>query len=159
MELVIVRHGQAGESEGGKDRDRALTAGGRRQAALIGAQIAAGGPARVVASGYRRTRETAERIGEALGTDVIFDSRLELGTASEALAVVEELRASRLARVVVVGHQPQLCALLAVLGEGLGARGESVPLGTGQGYRLLVPDEGVMVGACRVVEHLPARVP
>lgn len=144
MHLDIVRHGQAGESGTGKDRDRELTSRGRLQAAYVGEVLKREGtPPRIIASGYRRTRQTAETIGQEIGVVAEFDPRLELGTASEALEVIVEAR--ELGPTVVVGHQPQLCALLAVLMHGPGG-GKAIPLRTGEAYRLDLPDAGEIIG-------------
>ncbi len=69
--LLLVRHG---ESEGNRDRrfsttnEISITDLGERQARIVGATIARDfRPTRVIASPYRRARQTAELIAEVLG--------------------------------------------------------------------------------------------
>lgn len=78
--LILVRHA---ESEGNRDRtftqsaEVPITAHGRAQAQRAAARIAGGyRPARLVASPYRRARQTADIIAAALGLAVDLEPAL-----------------------------------------------------------------------------------
>jgi phosphohistidine phosphatase len=118
MELYLLRHAHAGDplAWSGDDAARPLSARGRRQAARLGAHLAALGlrPDAIVSSPKTRARETAAAIGASLGREVRLDARLAAGFDLRALrTLVEEL--GGLERVVLVGHDPDLSDLLAEL--------------------------------------------
>ena len=71
MRLLLLRHAKAEKGGPGvDDRDRALNPRGRTDAARIGAYMAHHGllPGGALVSPARRTRETFERLNEALPT-------------------------------------------------------------------------------------------
>ena len=110
VDLILWRHADA--AEGGRDLERKLTAKGRKQAARVGEWLGARLPARykVLTSPARRARETAD----ALGVRYAIVERLAPGAAPGDI-----LRAcgwpSHKGAVVVVGHQPDLGRLVALL--------------------------------------------
>ena len=147
--LWIVRHGKANpDSHSGKDADRALTDRGVRQAAHLAQLIAdhAHAPAALLTSPAVRARSTASPIGMALSMVPVEHPALRVDTP---VSVVIDLVVGHPARergVCVVGHNPTLESLAAVLVEGLKARpnrlrtGEAVlvrfdprsPIGSGE---------------------------
>lgn len=94
MELIFVRHAEPVIVEAGAGPpDPQLSEQGRRQAAAVAAWLSAEPIAAIVHSTARRTRETAERIGAALGLEPSGDPGfLEFNTSDPDYLTVEELR-------------------------------------------------------------------
>ena len=117
MDLILWRHADA--APGARDLERKLTAKGRKQAERVAAWLASRLPGRytMLASPARRARETAD----ALGTHYKIVERLAPGAAPGHI-----LEAcgwpSHKGAVVVVGHQPDLGRVAALLVSG--AKGE-----------------------------------
>jgi phosphohistidine phosphatase len=121
--LLLIRHAKA--DAGRVDMKRSLTAKGARRAAAIGAWLEAAGlvPDRVVVSPARRAVETWERAAEVLGTAAmppVVDARIYDNTVEAVLAVVRETP-EELQTVAVVGHNPSIGELAAVLDDGQGS--------------------------------------
>ncbi len=77
--LILCRHGEPDESARGRfcgAIDVGLSPRGELEADALGAGFVAASPAAVYTSPMRRSRETAVRIGSALGLDPIADERL-----------------------------------------------------------------------------------
>ena len=110
MDLILWRHADA--AEGGRDLERKLTAKGRKQATRVSAWLAARLPSRflVLASPARRARETAD----ALGVRYKIVERLAPGAAPADVLEAAGWPAHKGA-VIVVGHQPDLGQVVAVL--------------------------------------------
>jgi phosphohistidine phosphatase len=124
-ELYIMRHGIAvtrGSAGASDDAKRPLTPDGKQKMQEI-----AGGLTRlgfdldwIVSSPLVRAVETAEIVGESLGTDVPmeFCEALRPGGSAEALIAFLAKRSNR-KRVLVVGHEPDLSEMAArLLGAG-----------------------------------------
>jgi len=148
MRLVIVRHGKAqADSPTGYDFDRDLKGRGERQAAYLADRLASLEPriARVLASRAVRAHRTAEALASGLGVELSHDDRL---LVDEPVSGVLELLADHrdAASMVIVGHNPQLESLVAVLtGRPLSVTG---PLRTGEAVVLEVdPAEPLESGA------------
>lgn len=113
MDLILWRHADA--APGNRDLERKLTAKGRKQAERVSAWLVARLPGRytVLASPARRARETAD----ALGSRYRIVERLAPGAAPGDI-----LEAcgwpSHKGAVVVVGHQPDLGRVAALLVAG-----------------------------------------
>ena len=141
MELIMVRHGKA-ESFGhpGGDAERALVERGWRQARRAGELLKATGflPRLVLTSPLVRARETAEALCEAAGLPgPVVQGWLACGMHPEA--AIEELVAfADFERVAIVGHEPDLSGLAALL---LGAAGGVVEMKKGAvaAFRLAPP--------------------
>ena len=112
MELILWRHADA--AEGTRDLERKLTAKGRKQAERVSAWLAARLPGRYTAlvSPARRARETAD----ALGMNYKVVERLAPGAAPGD--ILEACWPSHKGAVVVVGHQPDLGRVAALLVSG-----------------------------------------
>ncbi len=110
MELILWRHADA--ADGGRDLDRKLTAKGRKQAARMGEWLTKRLPSlfQVLASPARRARETAD----ALGAKYRISDRLAPGAAPADILEAAGWPSHKGA-VVVVGHQPDLGRVAAVL--------------------------------------------
>ncbi len=110
MDLILWRHADA--AEGGRDLERKLTAKGHKQAARISEWLVARLPSRyvVLASPARRARETAD----ALGMKYRIVERLAPGAAPADILEAAGWPGHKGA-VVVIGHQPDLGRVAAVL--------------------------------------------
>ena len=123
-ELYILRHGIAVEhgAPGTPDDERPLTPRGRRRMR----QIARGlrrlelGLDRIVTSPLPRARSTAEIAAEELGAEDLLEEAEVLRAGSDAPAIRDWLRTRTEARLMIVGHNPALSDLIAllVLGDG-----------------------------------------
>ena len=115
-----MRHAQAGSAV--PDSERPLTETGREQALSVGRVLAALRPAAapLACSPARRCRETAEQLGAG---EPEVDPRLALDAPVRGLL---DLARSAPADTLLVGHQPELQALLAAL----------LPGGVGQPFAL-----------------------
>ncbi len=117
LRLHVVRHAEASDdSDTGLDADRPLTPRGIRQAEALGAHLRAQDPRPgvVLASPYRRARQTAERLWTALDALPGFDDRLGADrTLHDYLGVIADLAGTPCA--VIVGHNPTCARLTALL--------------------------------------------
>lgn len=120
MRVVIVRHGKAESgSPDGTDFSRALRPRGEQQAAHVADRLNAMEPSvtRIVSSRAVRAWETASIIGAALGVGV--DPQECLLVDEPVSVVIDEIGSwSRggAGTLVVVGHNPQVERLAALLG-------------------------------------------
>ena len=110
MDLILWRHADA--APGSRDLERKLTARGRKQAARVGAWLIARLPGRytVLSSPARRARETAD----ALGVRYKIVERLAPG-ATPGDVLDASGWPSHKGAVVIVGHQPDLGQVAALL--------------------------------------------
>ena len=124
--LLIMRHGEAGP--GAPDAERELTARGRREAERMAAWLAeredlAG--LRLLASPYRRARQTAAAVGAALGLEA---EALSLITPDDPpRGVADWLLAQPGGPLLLVSHMPLVGALAGLLVEGRADRGLGFP--------------------------------
>ena len=91
----VVRHADAGVRGPGDehDRDRGLSARGRRQAEALCARLGEVGARRLVSSPFRRCVDTLAPLAVELGLEVERDDRLSEGTGFVGvLDLAEELR-------------------------------------------------------------------
>ena len=150
IELHLLRHADAGDpmAWSGDDADRPLSAKGRRQAARLGALLAATRflPDALISSPKLRARETADAVARALGVDVVIDVRLggalDLATVERIMADAGDAR-----RPLLVGHDPDFSWIASELSgapiemkKGALARIDAATLGEGEGaLRWLLP--------------------
>jgi phosphohistidine phosphatase len=113
VDLILWRHADA--APGNRDLERKLTAKGRKQAERVGAWLVARLPGHytVLASPARRARETAD----ALGARYRIVERLAPGAAPGDI-LKDCGWPSHKGAVVVVGHQPDLGRVAALLVSG-----------------------------------------
>lgn len=127
MKLYVLRHAEAVD-HAPTDAARELTARGLEQARAVGTFCQRHGltPELVLTSPYRRAVQTAELFAAAFGQTPQQASFLASGMRDST--ALNELRAyKRFDSVVIVGHQPDLGDLIAVL-LGLPAS-ENFPVG------------------------------
>ncbi len=108
--LVLVRHAEKG-TDPDSPRDPGLTARGAERARALATLLAPTGVDRLVASEYRRTRETLAPLSRATGVEVTVRPARDMGT------LVEELGALPAGTVAAVaGHSNTIPALVRALG-------------------------------------------
>jgi len=125
--LLVLRHGKAAQEEHGDDRGRPLSKRGKRAAEQIGHLLRDDQlvPDRIISSSAHRARDTARRVAAAAKFDGVIDDLdvLYLAEPEAYITAVRELSGDA-DRVLVVGHNPGLEALVHIL------TGESVSLPT-----------------------------
>lgn len=118
--LVLLRHAKA-EPWAASDEARPLALRGRRQASAVGEAIALRGPVPELAlvSAATRTRQTWELLAARLAHEVPSLVLPELYHAAprQVLTLVQE-HGGEHAGVIVVGHEPVMSALAAMLADG-----------------------------------------
>lgn len=120
QELILLRHAEAQPATGDDDRDRPLSPRGEQEALAAGRWLASHGarPDRVLCSPALRTRRTAELAMRALAPDAAIGLAAEVyeATPGELLALLDQHADARC--VMLVGHNPGVERLVALLVEG-----------------------------------------
>ena len=155
--LVLVRHAQA--AGGAVDADRPLTAGGARHAATIGGWLGRAGllPDRVVVSPARRAVQTWAQAGGRLpgAPGPVVEPRVYDNTVEALLAAVRETP-DDVRTLLLVGHNPSIGELAAVLDDGEGTPADrrdaddGFPTGAVAVFTLAAPFAAVGPGAGRL---------
>ncbi|MBB5873309.1 phosphohistidine phosphatase [Allocatelliglobosispora scoriae] len=124
--LIILRHAKAENPAGVADADRPLTQRGHTDAAAAGAYLSNSSlvPDLVICSPARRTRQTWHAVAMALPSapEVVYEPSVYSGGVAEVLALVQRV-VDPIATVLVIGHNPTLSQLSALLDQS-GAAGE-----------------------------------
>ena len=165
MELILIRHGQAGDADawyadsGRSDDERPLTEDGikRMRRAFRGLRRILETPDHVFVSPLTRALQTAELMREAyldLTLQTIPTLRPEDAPEDTLQWLTDNLRKKAL-RIAIVGHEPHLSALLALLTLGDTDCG-SLPLKKG-GVAILELNE-ICAGGGELQALLPPRV-
>jgi phosphohistidine phosphatase len=119
--VLLIRHAKAGDAPA--DIDRPLAKRGTRQAAAIGSWLEESGrvPDRVVVSPARRAAQTWELAAAQLEPQLqpSVDARVYDNSVEALLAVLRETPGD-VRTVAVVGHNPSIEELAAVLDDGHG---------------------------------------
>ncbi len=130
--LYLLRHAKSSWDDPGiPDRERVLAPRGRKASKRIASHLDREGirPELVLCSPARRTRETLDRIGDALGTPkVVFDEQLYGADNDELLSRLREVP-DRFGSVMLVGHNPGIADLLALLAADRSSLPGEVPTG------------------------------
>lgn len=130
--LILLRHAHAEPAAPGQaDVDRPLSPEGLAEAEAAGRWLAEHGlvPDRVLCSPARRTRETLEAV---LGVVGFIEQRLEAGiyeATPGALAALADAH-REVERLLLVGHNPGLERLLALLHSGQSGDYRGMPPGS-----------------------------
>lgn len=114
--LILMRHAEAERAAGsGRDRDRALSARGRADAAAMGRALAARGvrPDLALVSPAARTRQTWDLLHDAFGDVQIRDDEALFNGGAETLRRHVEAVEDEAGCLMVVAHNPGI-HLLAV---------------------------------------------
>lgn len=123
MDVWLLRHAAAeARAASGRDQDRELTAEGLERARVVARGIAVLEPGilRIVTSPYRRARQTAEPVAEALRLSAKLSESRALEPDRNPEEILSELEAENCGSVLLVGHEPHLGALLGRLVTGDG---------------------------------------
>ena len=120
MELIILRHGEAGNrmSPGSRDLERALTVSGRNEvqdvaAALVELNVEV---THIITSPLKRARETAAIAAKALKKQEAVEVWDELKPEGETSALYRRLsKLKQDSAVLVVGHEPYLSGMIGEL--------------------------------------------
>lgn len=119
-ELILLRHAHAEAAQSGQaDIDRPLSLQGQAEAEAAGRWLKEHGhlPDRVLCSPARRTRETCEAVLQHLGfVEVRQEPRIYDATPGTLMEVADEHR--EISRVLLIGHNPGLERISALLSEG-----------------------------------------
>lgn len=116
-ELLVLRHGKAGDAA--RDHDRPLAPRGEQEAALVGRWLVQREllPDLVLSSTARRAAETARCVIAELGAHaprLVTEERLYLAGVTTLAGVLGE-QAGEARRVLLVGHNPGLAELVEAL--------------------------------------------
>jgi len=119
-ELILLRHAHAEPATTGQaDLDRPLSPVGLAEAEAAGKWLKENNllPDCVLCSPSRRTRETLEAVMAAIGyVEKRLEDRIYEATPGTLAALVDERR--DLDRVLIVGHNPGLEQLVALMSDG-----------------------------------------
>jgi len=165
MELILIRHGQAGDADewhtttGRSDDERPLTDEGMKRMgrAFRGLRRILETPDQVFVSPLTRAQQTAELMREAyldLPLQTIPTLRPE-DAPQDTLQWLNDHLAKKATRIAVVGHEPHLSGLLALLTLGDTDCG-SLPLKKG-GVAIVQLNE-LCAGGGELQALLPPRV-
>lgn len=130
-ELILLRHAHAEPAFAGQDDiDRPLSRQGLAEAEAAGKWLKDHGylPDRIIASPARRARETLEQVLQALGyIEQRQDARIYDATPGALMQVADEHREH--GRVLMVGHNPGLEQMAALLASGQSGDFRGMPAG------------------------------
>ena len=152
--LCLLRHGEAAADgpRAGGDADRPLTAKGATDAAAVGRWLSSTGTSldAVVVSPALRTRQTWEHLSSAWpgSPAAALDPRLYRNTLDDYLAVLRDTD-DGVSTLLVVGHNPSVSGLAAVLTDAAGVPADTdaagVPADTDAGLPPDFPPGGLAV--------------
>jgi phosphohistidine phosphatase SixA len=130
-EIILLRHAHAeSASPGEEDIGRALSVRGEAEADAAGIWLKqhAATPERVLCSPAARSRGTCERVLATLGyTDMRDEPRIYEATPASLIRVLDDHADA--GSVMLVGHNPGLETLVALLTEGASDSGRGMPPG------------------------------
>lgn len=130
-ELILLRHAHAEAAAAGQDDiDRPLSRQGQAEAEAAGQWLKANGylPDRVVCSSARRARETLEHVLSVIGyIEQRQEPRIYEATPGDLMSVADEHK--ELSRVLLVGHNPGLEQLVALISSGQSGDFRGMPAG------------------------------
>jgi len=130
-ELILLRHAHAEPpAPGTEDFDRPLSREGQAEAEAAGVWLKKNGylPDRVVFSPARRTRETVEQVLSVIGVvEQRAEPRVYEATPGTLMQIVDDHR--ELGRVLLVGHNPGLEQMAALLNSGQSGDFRGMPAG------------------------------
>lgn len=148
--LIVVRHAKAEHVAGLADRERGLTARGKRNAREAGDLIRPLEPELVVSSPAVRTRLTAELLG--LDAPIEFERGVYEAYPDELLELLRRTDPA-VDTLVLVGHNPGVHELVLSL---TGTQDDRFPPGAFAVIELAAPWEEVVPGTGRLVRtHHP----
>ena len=111
LRLILMRHAKSDWNYGDpSDHDRPLNARGKASAAALGDWLGKVGyhPDAVLCSSAARTRETLQRLDLSPEPDMAFERALYL---AEPETMMAHLKGAKETTVLMIGHNPGICAL------------------------------------------------
>lgn len=130
-EVILLRHAHADPAAlGQEDRARSLSARGIAEAEAVGAWLKAhrADPDRVLCSPAERTRETLQQVLAITGySDLRVEPRIYEASPVTLIRVLDDHADAE--RVLLVGHNPGLEDLVALLADGASDAGRGLPPG------------------------------
>jgi len=123
MDLIILRHGEAGKSttSAARDAERSLTVSGREEVERAARGLGSLGvkPDYAVTSPLKRARETATIAVKELKREGLLEVWEELSPEAETAALYRRLsKLKQDSTVLLVGHEPYLSAMVGELTAG-----------------------------------------
>ena len=113
-QIILVRHAERGAEPAA---DPALSAAGAARAQTQAATLANAGVSAIVTTQFRRSRETAQPLAEALHiTPQVITARKGEEAAAHIAEVAAAVRTQAGGTVLVVGHSNTVMAIAAALG-------------------------------------------
>jgi phosphohistidine phosphatase len=157
--LYLLRHAKSSWADPSlADRDRPLAPRGRRNAAVLAAELARIpiAPELVLCSPALRTRETLDAISDELpqGAEIRFEERV-YGASAEGLVDLLAGLPGAVASVLLIGHNPGIEDLAGLLDPG--AADEPVPTAALLTLELDGPFAAVGAGRARLVARFVPR--
>lgn len=150
-EIILLRHAHADSAAPGQDDiARVLSLRGEAEADAAGVWLKdhRAAPDRVLYSPAARTRETCERVLAILGyADLRSEARIYEATPATLLRVLDDHADAQ--QLLLVGHNPGLENLVALLTEGASDSGRGIPPG-GIVWLRLNDDGGLEPGSASV---------
>jgi phosphohistidine phosphatase len=136
--LLILRHAKSSWDDPAlDDHERPLNARGEKDAPRMGrrARDERLAPELILSSDARRAHQTAAAMADATGGPMLLDPRLYHASAAEILTVLRSVVQDSVATVMIVGHNPGLEELIALV------TGEREPLPTAALAQIALPIE------------------
>lgn len=153
IDLILLRHAHAErDASSGRDQDRPLSALGRDQAARAAAWLKQHGaaPQRVLCSPAARTRGTLEAVVAAYGPlEVREEAEIYEAMPGDLINVIDRHREAR--SLLLIGHNPGLESLLALLTQGRSGDARGMPTGSVAWLRF-APEAPLEPGAAQLIE-------
>lgn len=147
-ELILVRHAHAErDAASHRDQDRPLSTLGFTQAEAAAAWVMEHQlrPARVLCSPALRTRQTLAALRARLPElEIVEEAAIYEATPGELMALIDRHRPA--SPLFVVGHNPGLETLMALLADGGSTGGRGMP--TGSIARLRLPAGAPLEPGC-----------
>lgn len=127
MNVYLLRHGIA-EPQTGSDAERQLSAIGKMNVANIARQFSANKLPleRCISSPFLRTLQTSEIFLKESKLDITLETNSMLLSQSKAVEVLRFLEAAEESNILLVGHNPLLSALFALLTQGAAGYGMKI---------------------------------
>ncbi len=152
-EIVLLRHAHAEPATAGiADHDRSLDAHGHREADAAAAWLAgqAVAPDRILCSAAMRARQTCASVLAVLGLgEPHIDDRIYDASAGTLIDVLDENSDARC--LLLVGHNPGLESVAALLSTGASDMGRGLP--PGGIVRLVVPEGRALEPGSAEIRH------
>lgn len=130
-EVILLRHAHASTAAAAQgDHERALSPTGQQEAVAAGRWLAEHGlqPDRVLCSSALRTRQTLAGVQDTLGDlDVHFEPAIYEATPGTLMTLLDAQRDAE--RLLLVGHNPGLEQVLALLNSGQSGDYRGMPPG------------------------------